>query len=128
MFCRRSSHSVNELQFFSLLYTISSSCTQRSSFALPQAISVFTLKDILLHLKMLETPQFCNWYLSLFICFTMSSSYWESNFSDKMSKGQRSFTSSQVIWFMCLWNKHWFKIWKLDNFRGGKRSWEHPQV
>ena len=44
MFCWRSSHSVNELQFFSFLYTISSSCTQRSSFALPQAIGVFTLK------------------------------------------------------------------------------------
>ena len=44
MFCRRSSHSVKELQFFSLLYTISSSCTQHSSFALPQTIGVFMLK------------------------------------------------------------------------------------
>ena len=44
MFCRRSNRSVNELQVFSLLYTISPSCTQRSSFALPQAIGVFTLK------------------------------------------------------------------------------------
>ena len=44
MVCRRSSRSVNELQFFSLLYTISSSCAQRSSFALPQAIGVFMLK------------------------------------------------------------------------------------
>ena len=44
VFCRRSSCSVKELQFFSLLYTISSSCAQCSSFALPQAIGVFTLK------------------------------------------------------------------------------------
>ena len=44
MFYRRSSCCVNELQFFSLLYAISFSCTQCSSFALPQAIGVFTLK------------------------------------------------------------------------------------
>ena len=44
MFCRRPSRSVNKLQSFSLLYTTSSSCTQRSSFALPQAIGVSTLK------------------------------------------------------------------------------------
>ena len=44
VFCRRSSHSVKELQLFSFLYTVSSSCAQRSSFALPQAIGVFMLK------------------------------------------------------------------------------------
>ena len=44
VFCRRSSLSVRELQFISLLDTISSSCAQRWSFALPQAIGVFTLK------------------------------------------------------------------------------------
>ena len=42
--CRRSSRSIKEFQFFSLLYTMSSSCAQRSSFALPQDIGVFTLK------------------------------------------------------------------------------------
>ena len=44
VFCRRLSRSVNELQLFSLLYTISCSCTQQSSFTLPQAIGVFMLK------------------------------------------------------------------------------------
>ena len=44
IFYRRSSHSIRELQFISLLDTISSSCAQCSSFALPQAIGVFTLK------------------------------------------------------------------------------------
>ena len=42
VFCRPR-RSVKELQFFNLLYTISSSCAQCSSFALLQAISVFTL-------------------------------------------------------------------------------------
>ena len=44
VFSERSSCSVKELQFFSLLYTISSSCAQYSSFALFQAIGVFMLK------------------------------------------------------------------------------------
>ena len=44
VFCRRSSCSVRDLQLFSLLDTTSSSCAQRLSFALPQAIGVFSLK------------------------------------------------------------------------------------
>ena len=42
-FCKRSSRSVRELQFFSLLDT-SFSGAQPSSFALPEAIGVLTLK------------------------------------------------------------------------------------
>ena len=44
-FCRRSSRSVRELHFFSLLVTTSSSCVQRSSFTLPQTVSIFTLES-----------------------------------------------------------------------------------
>ena len=27
----------------------------------------------------------------------------------------------------CVWNKYWFKIWKLESFRCSKRSWQHPR-
>ena len=41
VFCRRFRRSVRELQFISLLDTISSSCAQHSSFALPPSYWCF---------------------------------------------------------------------------------------
>ena len=34
-----------------------------------------------------------------------------------MKSAKVPFTSSQIVWSMCLWNKHWFKIWKLESFK-----------
>ena len=73
VFCRRSSHSVKELQLFSFLYTVSSSCAQRSSFALPQAIGVFKSSRGLFSLVRYELVVWVfSWLVFSILSFTVS--------------------------------------------------------
>ena len=105
VFCRRSSRSVKELQFFSLLYTTSSSCAQRSSFALPQAIGVFMLKPSRLEESLLFSEMWTS-RVGVFLTGVQHLNLYNITgrniFKDNLTIFHRS--SSGHSWFRWCWN------------------------
>ena len=80
-FCKRSSSSVRELQFFTLVDAALSSCAQHSSISLCKAIGVFTLKFS----KNLSSLIRCELVLWVFFWFMFNilsfSASWKENVS-----------------------------------------------
>ena len=103
VFCR-SSHSVKELQFFSLLYTISSSCAQRSSFALPQAIGVFTLKPSRSFFSLVRC-ELVVWVFSWLVFNILSFTASQEEISSRTNLTILHKSSSGHIWFRWCWNR-----------------------
>ena len=103
MFSRRSSRSVNELQFFSWLYAISSSCAQCPSFTLPQGISIFTLKPSLCFFSLVRCELVVwvfSWLLFSILSFTVS----QEEISSRITF--QPFTRGTVVsWFRWCWNR-----------------------
>ena len=119
VFCRRSSRSVKELQFFSLLYTTSSSCAQRSSFALPQAIGVFMLKPSRLEESLLFSEMWTS-RVGVFLTGVQLYSITRRNIlKDNLTIFHKS--SSGHSWYRWCWNqlvvvttkvrRYVFKMW-----------------
>ena len=101
VFCRRSSTSVNELQFFSFLYTISS-CAQCSSLAFPQAIGVFTLKPSRSFFSEMWTSRVCV-FLTAVQHIKLYSITRRNIVKDNLTILHKS--SSGHIWFRWCWSR-----------------------
>ena len=106
VFCRRSSHSVKELQLFSFLYTVSSSCAQRSSFALPQAIGVFMLKPSRLEESLLFSEMWTS-RVGVFLTGVQHLKLYSITRRNILKDNLTIFhkSSSGHIWFRRCWNQ-----------------------